>query len=508
MPSSLLSVRAVSKRYAVTVLDKVDFDLGRGEIHALLGSNGAGKSTLCRIIAGLGSPTSGSMRLDDRTYAPTGKHEAEQLGIQIVQQELCLIPNLSVAENLFLSRMPHNLGVIRRSKLRRLASDALSRVGLHDLDPDKPAGTLGIGYQQLVEIANALDRECRVLILDEPTSALSQSETEHLFNLLLRLRDRGIGIIYISHRLDEVARLADRVTVLRDGCLVSTCNATDITTDQIVSLMSGDPTSNDTATEQKEFSFHSHCTNQIALDVVDITRGKAVRHVSFQVKRGERLGIAGLVGSGRTELLRLIFGADPADVGTIRVGSEERPRRFRHPHEAVSSGLAMVTEDRKGDGLLLPLSVCINTSLASLAEQFANRGLIRDERERERVTEVVRSLDIRCNDLGQAVGTLSGGNQQKIAIGKWLSHEVEVILFDEPTKGIDVAARRRIYRLMETLAAAQKGIVIVSSDLEELLENCDRIAVMSAGKLVTIFERGQWSMDEITRAAFSGHIDN
>lgn len=501
MTDPLLSLSGLTKRYAVTVLDDVEFDLQGGEIHALLGSNGAGKSTMCRIIAGLTPPTSGSMRLGGHAYLPSGKQEAEQCGVQIVQQELCLIPTLSVAENMMLSRLPQRLGIIHRGRLRQQARIALDRVELRDIDPDVPAGRLGVGQQQLVEIATALDRQCRVLILDEPTSSLSGSEAENLFRWLLRLRDEGIGILYISHRLDEVAQLADRVTVLRDGRRVCTRATEGLSTDEMVSLMTGESPSQHAAE-----SFRSHRTDRVALRAENFTRDQVVRDVSFHVHEGERLGIAGLVGAGRSELLRLIFGADPADAGFLRLGDSGSPLRFNHPHEAVDAGLAMVTEDRKSNGLLLPLSIRINASIASLSERFARGGLVRRRAEREIVSEVVNQLDVRCRDLEQAAVTLSGGNQQKVAIAKWLVREADIFLFDEPTRGIDVASRRRIYRLIDSLAAEGKAIVMVSSDLDELLETCDRIAVMSAGRMVATFSRGDWSVDRIMQAAFSGHM--
>lgn len=502
MPSPILSLQAATKCYAVKVLDHVDFDLLPGEVHALLGSNGAGKSTLCRIIAGLTPLTSGSMLLDGQDYSPAGKHDAERQGVQIVQQELCLIPTLSVAENMMLTRMPHRMGIINLRELRGQARTALERVGLGDLDPDRATGSLGIGQQQLVEIATALDRDCRVLILDEPTSALSAGESENLFRWIERMRAAGIGIIYISHRLEEVSRIANRITVLRDGRFICTRDMPGISTEEMVGLMTGDSLGH----HHEPRPFRSARTASSALRVDGFSRGKVVRNVSFEVHRGERLGIAGLVGAGRTELLRLVFGADRADSGSLQIADNKVSRRFQHPHEAVAAGLAMVTEDRKTNGLLLPLSLRINCSIASLARRFVHFGLVRLDLEEEAVSDITRRLDVRSRDNEQSVQTLSGGNQQKVAIAKWILQQSDVLLFDEPTRGIDMASRRRIYQLIESLASQGKAIVIVSSDLEELLETCDRIAVMSAGKLVATFERGNWTVDQILQAAFSEHI--
>lgn len=513
----LLTTSAISKRYGdITVLRDVDFEVRGGEIHALLGANGAGKSTLCKIISGLTHASGGSMTLCGQSFNPHNKQVAESVGVQIVQQELNLIPTLSVAENILLTRMPSVMGITRKRKLATMARHALDRFGLENISTDTIVGTLGVGRQQMIEIATALDRDCRLLILDEPTAALSGGETKLLFQHLNRLRDQGIGILYISHRLDEVADLSDRVTALRDGRHVGTRETESLTTDQMVDLMSGA-----TANAQRRFQSFIR-TNVVDLAKDSITQGSLARSttsealrvenvcggivqdVSFAVRRGERLGIAGLVGSGRTELLRLLFGADVAQRGTIQISDRQTPC-FKHPSEAVAAGIAMVTEDRKQNGLLLSQSVRANTSLCSLGKRFATAGIVRKRHESDVAAEMVASLETKCNDTEQSVETLSGGNQQKVAVTKWLVRDAEVFFFDEPTRGIDVSARRRIYRLFDSLAEQGKGIVIVSSDLEELLETCDRIGVMSAGKWMGDFQRENWSTDQIMQAAFAGY---
>ncbi len=497
---NILEVSDLSKRYAVTVLDCCRFHVRSGEIHALLGANGAGKSTLCKIIAGLVTPTSGSMILDGSTYSPSSKQAAESLGVQIVQQELELIPTLTVAENLFFGRYPASMGVIRRRELRDRAQRALDRFGLNDIRPESMVESLGIGRQQMVEIAKALDRECKLLILDEPTAALSAGETERLFQWLRRLRADGVGLIYISHRLEEVAGLADRVTVLRDGRYVDTRRTSELSTADMVDLMSGEESSSATATHP----YRSFATAQPAMTVQDLSTG-IVRSASFTVFRGERLGIAGLVGSGRTELLRAVFGADVCASGHVRLGDSDQVYRFRDPSQAVNAGLAMVTEDRKKNGLLLTQSVRTNTTISSLWRRFSRFGIVRMRDESNAVSSMCKTMETRCQSLEQTVNTLSGGNQQKVAVSKWLLRNADVLLFDEPTRGIDVASRRRIYSLFESLAKDGKGIVVVSSDLEELLEICDRIAVMSNGRLVQTFKRGQWTEEAIMKAAFSAY---
>jgi ribose transport system ATP-binding protein len=500
MTGVLLSVQDLTKRYAVTVLAAANLQVRAGEIHALIGANGAGKSTLCRIVAGLLQPSSGEMKLGDHPYSPRNKQSAEAAGVQIVQQELNLIPTLTVAENIWLGRMPQTLGVIRQRRLHDAARAALDRLDLGDIDTRTVTGRLGVGRQQMIEIATALDRQCRLLILDEPTAALSGSETEALFAWLRRLRSQGIGIIYISHRLAEISAIADRVTVLRDGRTVCTVPISTLSTERMVELMS-----DQTASRPEVGGHRSFAAAAIALRVEGLSREPVVRNVSFHVHRGERLGIAGLVGAGRTELLRLVYGADRADAGQVRVG-DRPPQRFHHPGEAVAAGLAMVTEDRKANGLLLSQSVRVNTSLAAMHEKFSTAGLVRFRAEQQAAVQFCERLETRCTSVEQYVGTLSGGNQQKVAVAKWLVQDADVFLFDEPTRGIDIAARRRIYQLFESLSAAGKALVIVSSDLEELLEVCDRIAVMSAGRLVATFGREVWSESLIMQAAFSQHV--
>ncbi len=594
-PQNLLGCQAVSKRYAVTVLDRVDFQLRGGEIHALVGANGAGKSTLCKIIAGLTTASSGNLWLAGQPYAPATKRQAEAAGVQIVQQELNQIGTLTVAENLMLGRWPHRWGRIDRRELHRRAALALGRLNLADLPLDRPVSQFGVGIQQLLEIASALDRQCRVLILDEPTASLSPAECEHLFTHLRSLRQAGVGLIYISHRLDEIKQLTDRVTILRDGRWVQTSNTAELTVDQMVQAMSqpagsgverlhsvilgapspserkdrsvrnrevmeafscgrqpadsipapvSEPRSggskrddeNDLKTPQNTgsesgqqpswergmeiiarsntFQFSSHATDRVMLSVQQLTRSPAFADVSLDVHAGERVGIAGLVGSGRTELLRAIFGADPVDSGSVIVAHDRQPfpqrgtknDRFRHPAEAVAAGLALITEDRKQTGLLLDQSITDNLGLSSLTRFRNVIGAINGRRLHESAERMQRTMDIRCHSLQQAAGTLSGGNQQKVVIGKWLTRQSDIFLFDEPTRGVDVAARWKIYDQMQRLAAEDKAQLIVSSDLDELLEICDRIVVLSAGKIAGEFYRSRWTREAIHAACFTGYL--
>jgi len=496
----LLRIRGLNKSYAAPVLREVDLDLSAGEVHAVIGANGAGKSTLSKIISGLVRGDAGEMLLGSRAYAPRSKSEAEALGVHIVQQELNLIPNLTVAENLFLNRLPRRCGIIRSRPLRRQAVEALRLVGLHGVvDPDLPVARLGIGQQQLVEIAAALSRRCRLLILDEPTAALTDPQIDLLFGQLQRLRRDGVALVYISHRMDELRRIADRATILRDGRVVCTAPMAELEPQQIVQLLTGK--------EIQRASHHrSRALGPVALRIEGLSRHGVLREVSLEVRRGELLGVAGLVGSGRTELLRAMFGADVADRGALYVGASPRPRRFASPREAAAAGLAMIPEDRRLHGLLLPQPVSANVTLGNLARCASRLGRLRTRQECRAAAEQCEALEVQYRGVDQPVSQLSGGNQQKIVIARWLLRDAEVYLFDEPTRGIDVSAKATVYRLLNELGDRGKAIVFVSSELRELLDICDRIAVMSAGRLAAVFSRGDWSQERILQAALSGYV--
>jgi ribose transport system ATP-binding protein len=436
------------------------------------------------------------MTLDMLPYAPRSRQDAQRAGVQIVTQELNLVPTLSVAENLFLTDLPRRFGFVSQAALLTRASAALSAVGLEDLHPHTPVSVLGIGQQQLVALAAALAHRCRVLVLDEPTAALTEKEIAVAFEHLQRLRASGTAILYISHRLHEIERIGDRITVLRDGRIVDTRPAAGASIDGIVQLMAGER-----AVETLEHH-EEHAKGDVALRVDGLTRGKRLRGVSFDVRRGEILGLAGLVGSGRTETLRAIFGADRIDAGRITMGPGGATP-IASPKDAVRCGIGMIPEDRKDHALLLEQAARVNMTLAVLPELVRRRWWIDGRRELGAAEALRTRLDVRCRSLDQAASELSGGNQQKVVISRWLLRDCEVLLFDEPTRGIDVGAKIAVYRVLNELAAQGKALVVSSSELPELMALCDRIAVLSAGRLVATFVRGGWSEEAILAAAFS-----
>jgi ribose transport system ATP-binding protein len=493
-----LRISGVGKTYATPVLADVSLEFNPGEVLALTGENGAGKSTLSKIIAGLIEPTQGEMWIDGTPYQPTSRSDAERLGIRMVMQELSLVPTLSVAENLFLGHLPQRAGFIQRQTLIERAAEHMQAIGLSKIDPRRAVGELGIGHQQMVEIARSLIGNCQLLILDEPTAMLTRHEIDHLFAQIARLKANGVSIVYISHRLDEVEQIADRVTVLRDGHHVGTHEMQGMTQDDIVRMMVG---------HDVEASKVRPSRPQVEpiLRVNGLTRGKLVQDVSFSLQPGEIFGIAGLVGAGRTELLRLIYGADHKDSGEIFLHGEEKPTAIRSPMDAIKHGIGLITEDRKSQSLLLDKSIKINTTLARLAS-VTRRGWLNANGETSLTQKLVDTLGIRCHSLEQATGELSGGNQQKVVFARWMLRDSTILLLDEPTRGVDIGARADIYEQMELMAAQGKALLVVSSDLRELMEICDRIGVMSAGRWVKTYTREEWDQQTLLEAAFSGHM--
>jgi ribose transport system ATP-binding protein len=493
---TILTARGISKSFpGVQALAGVDFDLRAGEVHALVGENGAGKSTLARIIAGVARQDAGDMELHGEPYSAGSRAHAEKHGVRMVMQELNLVANLTVAENIFIEKLPSRFGFVDYGKLNGAAIQIMEQVGLADVDPATPVGSLGIGQQQMVEIAAGLSRQCRILVLDEPTASLTDNETEFLFAQIKRLKGEGVGIIFISHSIEEVLRIADRVSVLRDGRGISTRPSDELEPNDIIRMMVG----RDLEQEQLR---HAGRPGEVALRASGLNLGEKVRNVSFEVRCGEVLGVAGLMGSGRTETMRALFGADKADAGQVYLGGSDEPVKIGSPRDAVRSGIAFLTEDRKGQGLLLPLTVRKNISLMRLRD-VSRLGWMNEPKERSVASGYVDALSVRCSSAEQATGELSGGNQQKVVIAKWLYRDCDVLIFDEPTKGIDVGAKFEIYNQLGRLAEKGKAIIFISSDLKELMAVCDRIMVMSAGTVAGTFDRDQWSREKIMAAALS-----
>lgn len=493
----VLSISDIGKTYAQPVLGGINLSLMRGEVLALTGENGAGKSTLSKIIGGLVIPTAGTMVFNGSPYAPQSRGEAEKLGVRMVMQELNLLPTLTVAENLFLDNLPRRAGWIDRRRLREEAIKAMAQVGLEAIDPDTLVGDLGIGHQQMVEIARNLIGDCRVLILDEPTAMLTSREVEMLFEQIQRLRAEGVSIIYISHRLEELARVSQRIAVLRDGRLVCAEPISRYDSEQLVTLMVGRELGEHIDMGQRQIG-------DVVLAVNKLSRKGKVQDVSFSVRAGEIYGISGLIGAGRTELLRLIYGADRADSGTVEVGRPLRPVALRSPADAVAHGIALITEDRKSEGLLMTQSISANIALGNM-DNISHGGVVSAQDERALAQRQIDAMRIRSAGPSQLVSELSGGNQQKVVIGRWLERDCPVMLFDEPTRGIDVGAKFDIYALLAELTRQGRALVVVSSDLRELMLICDRIGVLSAGRLIETFDRDSWTQDRLLAAAFAGY---
>jgi ribose transport system ATP-binding protein len=500
----VLKLDSLTKDFATRAVDQVSLEFAPGQVHALLGANGAGKSTLCKMIAGLILPTQGSMVLDGKKYSPDSKRQAQRAGVQIVQQELNVLATLTLAENLFLSNLPNRWGILSRRTMHRRACEILADFGLGDLDPHAPASSLGVGQQQLLEIAANTWQPTQVLILDEPTAALSTKESQQLFEKIHFWKNQGVAILYISHRLAEVQALADRISILRDGRLQGTWSRGELQECDIVAKMTNPAKS--IAPISSILPASPAESSRQALRVEQLRLSPKVQNVSFSLRAGEILGVAGLVGSGRTELLRAIFGADRASGGSLQIADKPACKPFRNPNEAVRAGLVMISEDRKADGLLLTESIAANIQLPMLDRPGLGRFALARTGQARRIAETYcQNLAIRCDSTDQSVGTLSGGNQQKVVLAKWLERDGTVFLMDEPTRGIDVAARQQVYEVIRNLAKAGKGILVVSSDLEELIGLCDSIGVMSNGRWTASFSGPNYEPQAILEAMFAGY---
>jgi ABC-type sugar transport system ATPase subunit len=491
--TDLLVLDGVSKSFGPNrVLDRVTLSVAPATIHAIVGENGAGKSTLMNIIGGLHQPDEGRLLLDGRPLRLAGPVDAIAQGISTVHQELSLFPNRTVAQNIMVGREPlTRLGFVRTAPLEHQAREALVGIG-SSIDPAAPLATLSLGSQQVVEIARALSRRARLLILDEPTSTLSDRDVGRLLDVLRDLRSKGVATLYISHKLPEVLSVADRISVLRDGRLVQTLDRADCSEEGLVRLMVG--RESEPLAERR-----TTAPGAVVLEVEELTRANAFAGVSFTLRAQEILGFAGLVGAGRTEVARAIFGADPFDHGAIRLNGVVL--RARSPREAIDRRLAYLTEDRAGVGLFLAMSARDNLVAASQARVTGRGGFLRPSAIRAASLALMRQLDVRPLDDGCAVAQLSGGNQQKVLLGRSLATSPHVLIADEPTRGVDVGAKRRIHSHLLDLADAGAGIILISSDLHEILGLSDRVAVFRSGRLVTVLDRHEATEEKVMQHA-------
>lgn len=486
-------MKGISKRFrGVQALNGVNFDLREGEVHALVGENGAGKSTLMKVLTGIHQPDAGEIFYLGKPYAVKNIGESQALGISMVHQELNMMNDLTVAQNIFIGREMRSGFIIKDNDMVKETRAIFDHIGI-DIDPKIKLGRLTVGKQQMVEIAKAVSRNCKVLILDEPTAALTQTEIDELFRIMADLKSKGIGMIYISHRMDEIKTISDRITVMRDGEYVGTVDTDSVTKDEIINMMIGrvvyeDPKTHSEVPEDAE----------TVLEVKNLTSGNLFKNVSFKLRKGEVLGFSGLMGAGRTEVARAIFGADPIDSGEIYVNG--KPVSIKSPKDAVNLGIGYLSEDRKRYGLMLDKSVAENTALASL-DKYIKFGIINDRKIKEEAQIENAKLKTKTPSMEQALKNLSGGNQQKVIIARWLIKNSDILIFDEPTRGIDVGAKSEIYTLMNELARSGKSIIMISSELVEILRMSDRVLVMCEGKKTGELDISEANQEKIMQLA-------
>ncbi len=495
MANRLLSMVKIDKRFtSVHALRQVDFDLDEGEIHALVGENGAGKSTLMKVLVGINSKDSGQIHYLGHLFNPRDPKHALEMGIGIIHQELNMMDHLTVAQNIFIGRESTMLGgiLLDKREQNRRAEELFKRLKMN-IDPTEQVGRLTVGRQQMVEIATAVSHRLRILILDEPTAALTDTEISELFAIMRDLAGRGVGMIHISHRLEEIHQITDRVTVLRDGELVDTKKTSEVTKQQIINMMVGR-----VIYEQPKAKSAVVPDAPVVLRVHKLNAGKLVRNVSFELRKGEILGLAGLIGAGRTETARAIFGADEVRSGTIEVNGKRV--KIRSPEDAVEKGIGYLSEDRKRYGLAINLSVKDNTVMATY--DMFQRGLFVYAKKVRIVTqEYIDKLSIKTPSLEQLLRNLSGGNQQKVVVAKWLIRNCDILIFDEPPRGIDVGAKSEIYTLMNELTRQGKSIIMISSELPEILRMSDRILVMCEGRITGELLAGDATQERIMQLA-------
>jgi len=474
---ALITMEGIEKVFpGVHALNQCRFELLPGEVHALVGENGAGKSTLMKVLTGVYQKDAGHIYFNGSEVQIPHTKAAQDLGISMIHQELNLMPDLTVAQNIFIGREPRRAFplFVDEKRMNQMVRELLERMNLQ-LDPREKVADLTVAKQQMVEIAKTLSFDSKVLIMDEPTAALTDSEIEDLFRMIEQLRERGVGIVYISHRMEELKRITDRLTIMRDGCYIDTLRTKDVTIAQIIAKMVG-----------REIDAHArsmiqHVSSETVLEVRNLNRGKVLKQISFQLKKGEILGISGLMGAGRTELARAIFGADPVDTGELFVHG--KPVTIKSPYDAVKHGIGYLSEDRKQFGLMVEMDVKTNAVMPSLPRFRRFAGVMNDALAEQTAKQVTEALQVKTPSIHQQVKFLSGGNQQKVVIAKWLIRDCDILIFDEPTRGIDVGAKTEIYRLLNELARQGKSIIMISSELPEILRMSHRILVMCEGRI-------------------------
>lgn len=488
MTENILQLNEISKSFSgVEVLHSVSFSLHPGEVHALLGENGAGKSTLVKVMTGVHQPNGGQIFLNGEPVQFAGTRESRQAGIAAIYQELSLFPDLDVAENIFVGRQPTTTGGrIDWRKLYKEADELLTSLGVH-LDLKHKARSLSIAQQQMVEIARAFSIDARILIMDEPTSSLTLNEVADLFRLVRRLREKGTAIVFISHRLEELFEIADRVTVLRDGSYVGTRAMQEVTRDDLIRMMVGRTITN-------LFPKQDVQAGKVVLRVENLTRAGLFEDISFELHAGEILGMAGLIGAGRTDVARAIFGVEPPTSGIIQINGQ--PIQIRSPQQAIDLGLAYVPEDRQAHGLIPPMNIIANLSLPTLGK-YIRGGWLQAKAERVAAIDIARQMEVRANNIWQKARELSGGNQQKIVLGKWLATKPRILILDEPTRGIDVGTKAAVHELMSALAADGIAILMISSELPEVLGMSDRVLVMREGHMTATLSRAEATQEKI-----------
>jgi len=497
-----LKLSKISKSFGPTIaLDGVDLELRQGEVHALIGENGAGKSTLMNVIAGSLQPDQGTMEIHGKPYAPLNPLDARTHGIALIHQELSLCPHLSVAENVLMGIESSKLGWLDRDALVRRTTDVLKTFHHADIRPDKRVGDLSVAARQIVEISRALAAQARIILMDEPTSSLQREDVGHLFTLIRKLSAEGISVIYISHFLEEVRQISDRFTVLRDGRTVATGEIATITDDELIAKMVG-------RTQQNLFPVRTQARGprETILKVQNLASPPLLRNASFELRRGEILGIAGLMGSGRTPLLRTIFGLERPASGTIEVNQKSLPSARSTPAMRLIEGLGYLSEDRKGDGLTLNQSIADNVTVTRF-DSCSRWGWLDLNAQRRQAEKLVNSLKIRTQGAQQEVGSLSGGNQQKVVVARLLHQDADVLLLDEPTRGIDIGSKAQVYETIAECAAQNKAVLMVSSYLPELFGMCDRLAVMSRGRLSEVRPVSEWTPESVLQVATQINTD-